>query len=108
MIWETIFFISGSVFFLLSILIVAATGFYLLKIVSTALSIEREIKGLADDLKGKVAALSLTFAGMVALLEKFIQYKRESKKEDKEETEDGQPGNKKGPKKIKIASLDEE
>ena len=85
MIWETIFFASGSVFFLLSIVILLATGFYLLKIVSTALSIEREIKGLADDLKSKVTALSVTFAGMAALLEKFIQYKRESRKEDEDD-----------------------
>ena len=105
MIWETIFFISGSIFFVLCIVITAAFGLYLFKIVSTALSIECEIKGLADDLKGKVAALSVTFAGMIALLEKFIQYRQESKKDNKKED---RPADKKGPKKIKIASLDEE
>ena len=102
---------TSSIFFLLSIVILLATGFYLLKIVSTALSIEGEIKGLANDLKSKIGALSITFAGLVALLEKFIQYKRESRKDDddiagREEKEDSEA--KKGPKKIKIAKLDVE
>jgi hypothetical protein len=91
--------------------ILLATGFYFLKIVSTALSIESEIKGMANDLKSKIGALSITFAGLVALLEKFIQYKRESRKDDDDsegrEEREGSEG-RKGPKKIKIAKIDEE
>lgn len=103
MIWETIFFASGSIFFLLSIAIVLAVGFYLFKIVAAALSIEREVKGLADDLKNKVNALSITFAGIVALMEKFIEYKRESRKDG--EARDEEPAK---AKKIKIAKLDQD
>lgn len=108
MIWETIFFVSGSVFFLLSIFILAMTGFYLYRIVSAALSIEKSARDLADEIKNKVTVFSITFAGMLTLLEKLIQYKKESsqKEEDKEEKQEEET--KKGPKKIKIAKLDQE
>ena len=96
---------------MLSILILAATGFFLLKIVSAALSIEKAVRDLADEIKSKVTAFSITFAGLVTLLEKLIQYRKDffGKDDDKDQKEDQEAGDiKKGPKKIKIAKLDEE
>ena len=108
MIWETIFFASGSVFFLLSIFILAMVGFYLYRIVSSALSLERSVKDLADEIKSKVTVFSITFAGMLTLLEKLIQYKKGSSQKEDDEEEKQEEEAKRGPKKIKIAKLDQE
>lgn len=109
MTFETIFYACGSAFFLISSIILLVLGFYLHKIAATALSLEREAKSIADELKIKVGALSVTFAGILALLEKFVLSKNffHRKKEDNGKNYKNENKKEKGPQKIRISVIGE-
>lgn len=87
MIAETIFYITGSIFFVISILILLAIGIYLVKILQAFLKISAELKNTAVEIKSKVASFYLGFAGLSALLEKLIELKREKQEKKKEKEE---------------------
>lgn len=108
MFWETLFFISGSLFFIISILILLTAVFYLWKIVAASLAVEKEIKNLADELKNKINSLAITFTGITTLLEKLISFKKDlcQNKHNENKIEQNNDGIQKKPRKIKIASLD--
>ncbi|HRZ51502.1 MAG TPA: hypothetical protein P5080_05815 [Candidatus Paceibacterota bacterium] len=72
MIAETIFYITGSLFFALVVFIDLAIAYYVFKILQVFLKISEEINGTAKEIKGKVSSFSLGFAGLTALLEKLI------------------------------------
>jgi len=115
MFWETLFFISGSLFFIIAIVILLTVVFYLWKIVAASLALEKEIKNLADELKNKVNSLSITFSGIASLLEKLISFKKDLRQNKQNENNAQQEDDKidsdetqKRPRKIKIASLDDD
>ena len=54
MIVETIFYITGSAFFVLVVVINFVVAFYLFKILQVFLKISEEINGTAREIKGKV------------------------------------------------------
>ncbi len=72
MIVETIFYITGSAFFVLVVVINFVVAFYLFKILQVFLKISEEINGTAREIKGKVSNFYLGFAGLTALLEKMV------------------------------------
>ena len=87
---ETIFYITGSIFFLLSISILAILIIYSVKILQKIVSIESEIKNTVVETKNKIASFSLGFAAVTNLLEKIIQIRdarsgKKSQKKDKKE-----------------------
>jgi len=91
---ETIFYFLGSLFFLMSISILAVILFFTLKIMRKAVSIEMEIKdtiteakNTIGELKNKVAAFSISIAGITTLLEKLIEFKYRAQKRKNENQE---------------------
>jgi hypothetical protein len=97
MIVETIFYITGSAFFVLVVVINFVVAFYLFKILQVFLKISEEINGTAREIKGKVSNFYLGFAGLTALLEKVIsagfwrgEKGANEKKEEKKESDDGE------------------
>lgn len=89
MIAETIFYITGSAFFVLVVVINLVTAYYLFKILQVFLKISEEINGTAREIKGKVTNFYLGFAGLTALLEKLIVsgFKRGGRDEEEKKAE---------------------
>lgn len=96
MIIETIFYFLGSLFFLISLVILGVFLYFSIKIMRQAVSIVSEIenavteaknavseaRGAVSELKNKVSAFSLGIAGIVSLLEKLIDFKNRSRAKD--------------------------
>lgn len=100
MIIEIIFYLLGSVYFLLSISILAVILIFTIKILRKAVSIEVEIKNTVSEakdtvveVKNKIASFSLGIAGIVALLEKLIDLNFKYRSKNKKD----QPGKKENP-----------
>jgi hypothetical protein len=73
--FETIFYITGSIFFILFSTALAIIIIYSLKILQKAVSIEVEIKNSISEIKNKIASFSFGFAAMVSLLERLVDLK---------------------------------
>jgi Na+-transporting methylmalonyl-CoA/oxaloacetate decarboxylase gamma subunit len=98
---ETIFYFLGSIFFFLSISVLAVIVVFSIKILQRIVRIETEIentvteaKNTVAEVKNKVSAFSIGIAGIVALLEELINLKnrRDHNRRDKDE---GAPAKKK-------------
>ena len=90
MVAETIFYVTGSIFFVISIFILFATAVYLLKLLQIFTKTSSEIRDAATEIKNKVANFYIGFAGLTALLERLIEFKKdhdEKKKEKDDENE---------------------
>jgi hypothetical protein len=88
MISQTIFNITGSLFFVLAVVINLIAAYYLFRILQVFLKISEEINGTAREIKGKVSSFSLGFAGLTALLEKLIMNSFRKGDKDKNENEE--------------------
>lgn len=75
MIAETIFYVTGSIFFTLAIAMLAMFIYYIFKILQKIVDIENEMKNAVTEVKIKIATFSVGLAGMVALLEKIVDIK---------------------------------
>jgi len=89
---ETFFYVTGSIFFLMSISILAIVIIYSIKILQRIVAIENEIKNTVVEAKNKIASFSLGFAAMTGLMEKIIQMRGgsdgDAKKQPKKEKKD--------------------
>jgi hypothetical protein len=127
MIIETIFYITGSIFFVLVVAINVMVAIFLYKLLSTFVKISEEINDTARDIRGKVSNFYVGFAGLAALLEKLINFsfkkgesggeerkettqreKQESGEEIKTEKSSAQAKKEKKVKKIKVFEISEE
>ncbi len=98
---ETIFYFLGSIFFFLSITVLAVLVVYSIKILQKVIGIELEIKNTVAEakntvmeIKNKVATFSVGIAGVVALLEKLIDLKNKAQNRPEESDGSEKPGKK--------------
>ena len=109
MVAETVFYITGSIFFTLSIAMLAIFIVYTLKILQKIVAIESEVKDAVTEVKIKIAMFSVGITSAIALLEKFIDFKnkRSEKKDEEAPVEDsGDDAKEEAPvKKIKIRKI---
>lgn len=109
---ETLFFITGSAFFLLSALILVVVVVYAIKIFSSIVAIQSEFKGALQDVRSKVTSFTFGFAALMALLEKALDLKRDAKpgkksRESEEPVDDDRDNKDKKVKKIKVIEVQE-
>jgi zinc transporter ZupT len=83
MIAETFFYVSGTIFFFLSIAILAVTLFYLVRFFQAVFAVKTKIEKIAEEVASKTAAFSFGLASITSLLEKMAHPKR--KKQEKSE-----------------------
>jgi len=109
MVAETVFYITGSIFFTLSIALLAIFIIYMLKILQAIVAIETEVKDAVTEVKVKIASFSVGLAGAIALFEKFVDFKnkRSEKKQDAatDEDESGDAEEEAPVKKIRIRKI---
>jgi hypothetical protein len=85
MIAETFFYVSGAIFFSLSILILAFTIFYSVSFFRSVFALKAKIEKVAEEVASKTAAFSFGLASITSLLEKMThpKKKKQEKGEDK-------------------------
>jgi fucose permease len=126
MITETIFYVTGSIFFVIVIAVFLISGFILLKILKNIEKISTDIQGTTSEIRSKVTNFYFGFAGLAGLLEKLMEFAKEKKEKDKKgaenddnpEADDGEPENnekraetvkkEKKAKKIKVFEISQE
>ncbi len=105
MIAETIFYITGSVFFTLAVAMLGMFIYYAYKVLQKIVDIETEMKNAVTEVKIKIATFSIGLTGLVALLEKIVDF-RNRRGRDKEEAAAKQEESPKEPaKKIRIKTI---
>jgi fucose permease len=87
MITETIFYVTGSIFFVIVIAVFFISGFILLKILKNIEKISTDIQSTTSEIRSKVTNFYFGFAGLAGLLEKLMEFAKEKKEKDKKEAE---------------------
>jgi hypothetical protein len=107
MIAETIFYVTGSIFFTLAISTLAMFVYYTFRILQKIVDIETEMKNAVTEVKVKIATFSVGLAGLVALLEKILEIKnKHGKKNEETSPESEKDGGEEPPaKKIRIKRI---
>ncbi len=75
MIVETIFYITGSIFFTIAIVMLGVVIIYTFKILQKIVAIETEIKNTVTEVKIKIATFSFGLTSAIAILEKLVDMK---------------------------------
>ncbi len=95
---ETFFYVTGSIFFTLSVLILLVVLIFSVVILRKAVSIETEIKNTVAEARNKITSFSVGVAGLVAILEKLVKMREEWNQKDGGDEKPADKG--KRPKKI--------
>ena len=84
MLAETVFYVTGSIFFTLAIIMLAMFIYYIFKILQKIVDIENEMKNAITEVKIKIATFSLGLTGLIALLEKIVDIKNKHSQNSEE------------------------
>lgn len=80
MLIEDIFHISGSVFFLLTTVLIFIIAFYLIKILRDFSKTSSAVRAISEDLKDKIEGVSGVLLILYSVLEKVIEAFSKKKK----------------------------
>jgi len=102
---ETIFYITGSIFFTLSIAMLAIFIIYTFKILQAIVGIGTEVKNAVTEVKIKIATFSVGMASAIAILEKIVDFKNKHSQKKEEPMPEDEPQGEAPVKKIKIRKI---
>ncbi|MFA5747283.1 MAG: hypothetical protein WC926_04415 [Candidatus Paceibacterota bacterium] len=85
MLAETLFYVSGTVFFSLFTVILLGVLFCSMKFFQAAFALKAKIEKVAEEVASKTAAFSFGLASITSLLEKMIRPSQKKKRQEKTE-----------------------
>jgi len=102
MLMETIFYVTGSLFFIVAIAMLVVFIYYIFKILQKIVDIENEIKETVSEVKTKITTFSAGIVGLTSLLEKVMDMKNKHDFEPKETENNNQEKEDKTVKKLPL------